>query len=173
MVVQVRKEHPAWGKRKIKSYLERRGHSQLPTSSTITEILRRNDQIDAEEARKHRPFQRFEMEQPNQLWQMDFKGYFALESGGYCHPLTVLDDHSRFLLGLKACRPNQTGQTVQEQLSGIFRCYGLPERMLMDNGSPWGNDADSPQYAPDHLANPFRGADLPWTPLPPTNPGQG
>jgi transposase InsO family protein len=142
-VVQVRREHPAWGGRKIKAYLERKGHSQLPSPSTITEILRRNDQIEAEEATKHRPFQRFEMEQPNQLWQMDFKGFFALEEGGYCHPLTVLDDHSRFLVGLKAC-PNETRQTVQEQLSGIFRSYGLPERMLMDNGSPWGDDADSP-----------------------------
>jgi transposase InsO family protein len=143
LVVQVRQAHPAWGGRKIKAYLERQGHSQLPSPSTITEILRRNDQIEAEEALKHRPFQRFEMEQANQLWQMDFKGYFALQDGGYCHPLTVLDDHSRFLLGLKAC-PNETRQTVQEQLSRIFRCYGLPERMLMDNGSPWGDDADSP-----------------------------
>jgi transposase InsO family protein len=142
-VIEVRQKHPAWGGRKIRAYLQRKGHGQLPSPSTITEILRRNDQINAEEALKHRAFQRFEMEQPNQLWQMDFKGYFALEEGGYCHPLTVLDDHSRFLVGLKAC-PNETRQTVQEQLSGIFRCYGLPERMLMDNGSPWGDDADSP-----------------------------
>jgi transposase InsO family protein len=142
-VVEVREQHPAWGGRKIKAHLKRKGHSQLPSASTITEILRRNNKIDAEEALKHKPYQRFEMEQPNQLWQMDFKGYFALEEGGYCHPLTVLDDHSRFLLGLKAC-PNETSQTVQEQLSGIFRCYGLPERMLMDNGSPWGDDVDSP-----------------------------
>jgi len=142
-VAEVRQEHPAWGGRKIKAYLQRKGYPQLPSPSTITEILRRNDQIDAEEARKHRPYQRFEMEQPNQLWQMDFKGYFSLEEGGYCHPLSVLDDHSRFLVGLQAC-PNETRQTVQDQLSGIFRCYGLPERMLMDNGSPWGDDRDSP-----------------------------
>jgi transposase InsO family protein len=115
----------------------------LPSPSTITHILRRNQQIDPKEAAKHRPFQRFEREQPNQLWQMDFKGYFALEAGGYCHPLTVLDDHSRFLLALRAC-PNETHLTVREQLREIFRCYGLPECMLMDNGSPWGDDADSP-----------------------------
>jgi transposase InsO family protein len=143
IVVEVRREHPTWGGRKIKAYLERKVHTKLPSPSTITEILRRNSQIDAEEARKHRPYQRFEMEHPNQLWQMDFKGYFALEEGGYCHPLSVLDDHSRFLLGLKACS-NETRQTVQEQLTEIFHCYGLPERMLMDNGSPWGDDRDSP-----------------------------
>jgi hypothetical protein len=70
---------------------------------------------------------------------MDFKGYFALGSGGYCHPLTVIDDHSRFLVGLKAC-PNQTYETVRSQLTAIFEQFGLPERMLMDNGSPWGDD---------------------------------
>jgi len=143
LVVGVRGEHPAWGGRKIKAYLERKGHHHLPSPSTITEILRRNEHIDAEEAYKHRPMQRFEMEQPNQLWQMDFKSFFSLEEGGYCHPLSVLDDHSRFLVGLKACS-DQTSQTVQGQLSDIFRCYGLPERMLMDNGSPWGDDRDSP-----------------------------
>jgi transposase InsO family protein len=137
-VLEVRHEHPVWGGRKIKAYLERQAKTHLPSPSTITEILRRNDQIDAQEARKHRPFQRFEMEQPNQLWQMDFKGYFPVEEGGYCHPLSVLDDHSRFLIGLKAC-PNETHQTVQERLRELFRRYGLPERMLMDNGSPWGD----------------------------------
>jgi len=143
MVVEVRQQHPAWGGRKIKAFLENKGHPQVPSPSTITEILRRNDQIDEAEAAKHRPWQRFEMEAPNQLWQMDFKGYFSLEDGGYCHPLTVLDDHSRFLLGLKAC-PNQTRQTVQRQLTDVFRCYGLPERMLMDHGSPWSTDLDHP-----------------------------
>ncbi len=143
MVIEVRQQHPAWGGRKIKAFLETKGRPQVPSSSTITEILRRGDQIDEAEAAKHRPWQRFEMEVPNQLWQMDFKGYFHLEEGGYCHPLTVLDDHSRFLLGLKAC-PNETHQTVKEQLSDIFRHYGMPERMLMDNGSPWGDDADNP-----------------------------
>lgn len=142
-VVKVRKAHPAWGGRKIKAYLERKEGSRMPSASTITAILSRNEQIDPQESSKHRPFLRFEMEQPNQLWQMDFKGYFALEEGGYCHPLTVLDDHSRFLLGLRAC-PNERYPTVQAQLKEIFRSYGLPERMLMDNGSPWGDDADSP-----------------------------
>ena len=141
-VISVRQNHPAWGGRKIKAFLERQQQPQVPSASTITAILRRNEQIDAQEARKHRPFQRFEREQPNELWQMDFKGYFSLEEGGYCHPLSVLDDHSRFLVGLQAC-PNETRATVQEQLTGIFRCYGLPERMLMDNGSPWGDDRES------------------------------
>jgi len=142
-VLQVRQEHPAWGGRKIRAYLQRRGQSNVPSPSTITEILRRHDHIDPEESMKHRPYQRFEMEAPNQLWQMDFKGYFSLAAGGYCHPLTVLDDHSRFLLGLRAC-PNERQGTVTSHLTSLFRQYGLPERMLMDNGSPWGYDGPVP-----------------------------
>lgn len=142
-VLAVREAHPAWGGRKIRAHLEREGKNNLPSASTITEILRRYGQLNAAEAHKHRAFLRFEMEEPNELWQMDFKGYFGLEGGSYCHPLTVLDDHSRFLVGLRACA-DETSQTVQEQLTGVFRTYGLPQRMLMDNGSPWGDEAATP-----------------------------
>ena len=60
---------------------------------------------------------------------------------GRCHPLTVLDDHARYSLGLQACG-NQQDQTVRERLTTIFQRYGLPLRMLMDNGSPWGDAGD-------------------------------
>jgi len=138
-VLTVRTAHPDWGGRKIRKVLQEQGVCGIPAVSTITAILRRQHQIDPQESLKHKPMQRFECEQPNELWQMDFKGYFALASGGYCHPLTVIDDHSRFLVGLKAC-PNETAKTVQSQLTAIFRQFGLPDRILMDNGSPWGDD---------------------------------
>ncbi|NJD59387.1 MAG: IS481 family transposase [Anaerolineae bacterium] len=141
-VLEVRKKHRAWGGRKIRKILQNKGYNHVPTASTITAILHRHQQIDPEESQKHQPMQRFEKELPNELWQMDFKGYFALEEGGYCHPLTVLDDHSRFLVGLKAC-PNKTIETVQAQLTSIFQRFGLPERMLMDNGSAWGFDREA------------------------------
>lgn len=142
-VLAVRKAHPAWGGRKIRKVLLDTGYSQVPVASTITAILHREYRIDPAEAHKHKPFQRFEKERPNELWQMDFKGYFRLEAGGYCHPLTVLDDHSRFLIGLRACA-NERFETVQTQLIHLFRQFGLPERMLMDNGSPWGDDRNNP-----------------------------
>jgi transposase InsO family protein len=144
-ILGVREAHPTWSGYKIKANLKRKGWESLPAHSTITEILRRYGKIDPQESLKHRPQQRFEMEQPNQLWQMDFKGHFAINAGR-CHPLTVLDDHSRFLLGLRAC-PDETHQTVKEQLSAIFRQYGLPERMLMDNGSPWSDGRSHPHTA--------------------------
>ncbi len=141
-VLGVRQKHTAWGGRKIRKILQNQGCHPVPAASTITAILRRNAQIDPDEAQKHKPMQRFEWQRPNELWQMDFKGHFALEEGGYCHPLTVLDDHSRFLVGIKACS-NETIETVKAQLTTIFERFGLPQRMLMDNGSAWGFDREA------------------------------
>jgi transposase InsO family protein len=135
-VLGVRDAHPAWGGRKIRWQLGKEGMPLIPSASTITAILHRHDQIQPEESDKHRTLQRFEMEQPNQLWQMDFKGHFEMANGALCHPLTVLDDHSRFLVGLKACQAERS-KTVKPRLESIFEEYGLPERMLMDNGSVW------------------------------------
>ena len=144
-VLRVREAHPAWGGRKIRARLQALGFEAVPAASTITAILQRHGRIDPEESVKHKAWQRFEAQAPNDLWQMDFKGHFAVALGR-CHPLTVLDDHSRYALGLEACDNEQTG-TVKERLTKIFRRYGLPRKFLMDNGSPWGSDRDHP-YTP-------------------------
>ena len=135
-IVELRDDNPAWGARKLKRRLEVMGRSDLPAPSTITAILRRSERLDPIESRKHHAYQRFEHAAPNELLQMDFKGHFALTGGGRCHSLTVLDDHSRFLLGLFAC-PNERLGTVQQALTQVFETYGVPQRMLMDNGEPW------------------------------------
>ena len=135
-VRRVRDTHPAWGGRKIQWKLAQEGIHPTPSASTITAILHRQEMIPLPESDKHRPLQRFEMEHPNQLWQMDYKGHFEMGNGALCHPLTVLDDHSRFLIGLKACHAERS-KIVRIHLEIIFDCYGLPERMLMDNGSIW------------------------------------
>lgn len=140
-ILTVRDTHPAWGPRKIRRWLHNKGHEDLPSPSTITAILHRHQRISADEAQKHKRWQRFEYQKPNELWQMDFKGHFPLGQGR-CHPLTILDDHSRYAIGLQAC-PDEQGQTVQSRLIDIFRRYGLPERMVMDNGNPWGSQGRS------------------------------
>jgi len=83
------------------------------------------------------PYQRFERDGPNQLWQMDFKGHFEMANGRRCHPLTAVDDHSRYAITVAACE-NEKRQTVQSHLTRAFQRYGLPERILCDNGQPWG-----------------------------------
>ena len=127
----------AWGGRKIRHILSRNGMKAVPAASTITAILRRHGKLEERSCEHPGPYQRFERDHPNELWQMDFKGDFATGQGR-CHPLTVLDDHSRYALCLEACG-NQQDATTRQCLVRIFRRYGLPLTMLMDNGSPWGD----------------------------------
>lgn len=137
-VLQIRAQQPAWGARKIATLLRTQGRRDVPAPSTITRILERNALLRGAAPRPQAQG-RFEREHPNELWQMDFKGHFALKNGTRCHPLLLLDDHSRYCLGARACA-NEQGESVRAELERIFHAYGLPEAMLMDNGSPWGND---------------------------------
>lgn len=141
-VVALRLKHACWGGRKLKRRLEDLGEAEVPSPSTITAILHRYALIDPEQSALHRPFIRFERERPNELWQIDYKGHHETVAGR-CHPLTVLDDHSRFALAIAACA-DERSETVQAVLTEVFRRYGLPDRMLMDNGPPWGDRGGQP-----------------------------
>ena len=143
LVVDLRREHPTKGGHVLARMLQDRGCDRVPSKSTITAILRRHGLIEPAESAKRESYRRFEHDEPNDLWQMDFKGHIPMSGGGRCHPLTVLDDHSRFSLGVRACR-DERGQTVQDHLISIFRRYGMPHTILVDNGSPWGSDLSHP-----------------------------
>lgn len=142
-IVELRRCHPAWGSRKLRLVLSGRGVKELPSASTITTILRRHGMISVEASRQREPWQRFEKASANELWQMDFKGHFGMGNGERCHPLTVLDDHSRYCVVLQACA-NERGTTVKSALITTFRKHGMPWKMLMDNGPPWGFEASNP-----------------------------
>lgn len=135
-VLELRENHEAWGARKLRKRLIVVGHT-MPAVSTVHAILLRHGCISAQASTLSMPYKRFEHEAPNDLWQMDFKGHFALRDGR-CHPLTVLDDHSRYNLCLAACA-GETGIAVRTQLIAAFCRYGVPRRMTMDNGAPWGD----------------------------------
>ena len=122
-----------WGGRKISRILAREGVHLA--RSTVDQILRRRGLIG--EVERHRPaVKRFERSRPNKLVQMDFKGQYRLRNGRECYPLSILDDHSRFVLGLYALG-SQHGQNVKQCLVSCFELYGVPEAMLMDHGNPW------------------------------------
>jgi len=141
-IVALRGEHPCWGARTLQRRLVDLGETGVPSVSTVAAILHRHGLIDAQASAQRAAPIRFERGAPNELWQMDYKGHFAT-AAGRCHPLAVLDDHSRFALAIAACADERTA-TVQRVLTGVFRRYGLPGRMLMDNGSPWGNGSHQP-----------------------------
>jgi transposase InsO family protein len=135
-VITLRTAYRAWGGRKIAHVLWR--DQQLSVApSTVTSILHRHGLISPAASQAATAWQRFEHAAPNDLWQMDFKGHF-LAHETRCHPLTVMDDHSRYNLVLRACADEQR-QTVQAHLTEAFACYGLPWRINTDNGPPWGH----------------------------------
>lgn len=139
VVCETARQHLAWGPRKLRRWLADRG-VEVPAPSTVQRILERCgvERLPAPSGPPART--RFVAPAPNALWQMDFKGHFALARGGRCHPFTVLDDHSRFNIVLASCADERRA-TVQQHLTAAFRTYGLPERILADNGAPWGHSA--------------------------------
>ena len=131
-VLAVRDEK-GWGAEKIQYVVAKTG-VVLP-EITIHRILKRNGRIKAE-SRGRLATGRFERERCNELAQMDFKGDYRMAGGGTCYPLSLLDDCSRYLLGLWPL-PGTDAEGVQGVLKPHFQRVGVPEEMLMDHGSSW------------------------------------
>ena len=128
-ILNVRAEF-GWGARKIHAYLQAKKVRDLPSSRTVGNILQRNGCIKPKRSEPE-PIQFFERTQPHQLWQCDHKG--PIEVGRRkVHPLTVLDDHSRFLLALRPCE-DLTMKTAFDVLWNTFGEFGMPESLLCDN----------------------------------------
>lgn len=134
-IVHIRDKQPAWGARKIAHRLMRNG-TQPPAVSTVQAVLDRYGCIRPEH-RRPQAYGRFAKQAPNELWQMDFKGWVRIGGQVRCHPLCILDDHSRFSVTLQACE-NERSATVKPLLVKAFQRYGLPAALYVDNGSPWG-----------------------------------
>ena len=131
LILEMRTAHPAWGGKKIKSVLEAAGYNGIPSAKTCGNILRRYGMIDPSESQKHMPFQRFQRESCNDLWQMDFKGDFLLGDGSRCYPLDILDDHSRYCIQIS---PKSSTSGVIDSVTLAFLEFGLPNSILSDNG---------------------------------------
>jgi putative transposase len=134
-----RRKHPRWGPRKLIVVLQRRRPElQLPAASTVGDILRRNGLVGRRRRiRRSSPYpdRLGGYEGPNAVWCADFKGHFAV-GGRRCHPVTITDGFSRFLLRCKALRQPRYFPTRQV-FESAFREYGLPESIRTDNGAPF------------------------------------
>lgn len=132
-VVEARKKY-GWGAPKLKVML---GQGLNLSESTIHRILKRKGLVE-KKVGQEAATGRFERSKPNQLWQMDFKGEYVGEP--VCYPLSIVDDCSRFSLGVFALSATSYEQ-VSAPLQQVFRTYGVPEAMLMDHGVPWWGSA--------------------------------
>ncbi|MBZ5707611.1 MAG: integrase core domain-containing protein, partial [Acidobacteriia bacterium] len=130
-VLELRRRYPDWGARKLRVVLQREGIELA--RNTVHRILLRHDLVHPQD--RHEPaVGHFERSTPNELWQMDFKGPKLWHQR--VGPLSVLDDHSRYLIVLRAVGSTHR-EGVQESLMDAFCTHGLPEGMLMDHGTPW------------------------------------
>ena len=136
-VIELRRRY-GWGARKLEVLLKREGIER--SERTINRILSRRGEI-RQENRRRPALGRFERSRPNELWQVDFKGKYKLGSGGCCYPLGMVDDHSRYCVGLYPLR-GPTYEGVRRSLWQTFEEYGVPEGMLFDHGSPWWGPAN-------------------------------
>jgi transposase InsO family protein len=140
-LVALRRKHPTWGPRKLLAYLAKRAPEEAwPSASTVGEILKRHGLVqERRRSRSRPPVERGSLTQatvPNHVWACDFKGQFRTADGQLCYPLTVTDSYSRYLLGVDGLA--SVGEPCSWPVfDRLFRCYGLPQVMRSDNGSPF------------------------------------
>lgn len=143
-LLRVRRER-GWGARKVLQIVgERHPSWKLPHLSTVYDIFRREGVAIKKRRRHRRPGHpgrpTTKVTGPNQVWSADFKGQFRMGNGEYCYPLTLTDNHSRFLLCCQGLRSTNLDDT-KAVMEKVFREYGLPERIKTDNGAPFASEA--------------------------------
>lgn len=144
LVVAMRKKHPTEGPKKLKVRLrDAYPEQEFPATSTIGEILKRRSQIRPRRARLRVPMHASPLEpcsEPNELWCTDFKGHFELGDGRRCHPLTITDGATRFLITCEGLVSEKT-ELARPHFERAFREFGLPQRIRSDNGAPFASKA--------------------------------
>jgi putative transposase len=139
-LLDARRAHPTWGPRKLLAYLARRQPQQLwPAASTVGALLRAHGLVPARRRRRplgHPGRPTTPMAAPNAVWTADFKGHFAVRDGRRCHPLTVVDGYSRYLLACQGL-PAPSYALSRPVFQRLFQEQGLPERLRSDNGAPF------------------------------------
>jgi len=138
--LDVRREYPTWGPVKVRSWLEQHEpRTQWPASSTIGELFDREGLTVKRRLRRRSPPSSAPFAQcaaANDVWCIDFKGWFVTGDGARCEPLTLSDAHSRYLLRCQALARNDSDH-VWPVLAAAFREFGLPWRLRSDNGPPF------------------------------------
>lgn len=144
MLIALRRRHMTWGPRKLLAYLERRYEGmKWPVASTVGDLLRRHGMAISRVRRQRTPpyTQPFgSCQEANSVWCADFKGWFRTADGMICHPLTITDAFSRYLL---RCTGMQRAYTdpAKTIFESAFQEYGLPQAIRTDNGAPFASKA--------------------------------
>ncbi|CAA9359080.1 MAG: Mobile element protein [uncultured Gemmatimonadaceae bacterium] len=143
LLVAARRAHPTWGPAKLLHYLAPR-HPKVavwPAVSTVADLLTREGLVTRRRRRRpavHPGAVPIQTAAPNDLWTADFKGQFRTRDAIYCYPLTIADQHTRYLLTVHALL-NTRVVGARAAFERAFRTYGLPQAIRTDNGVPFAN----------------------------------
>ena len=133
-VLEMRRQHRAWGPRRIVVELVRRGVAPVPSESGVYRALSRAGLIEVgRRPRRRESWKRWERGAAMELWQMDVVGGIGLADGSSVKALTGLDDHSRFCVSA-VLMPRERTRAVCEGLAAAMRRHGVPQQILTDNG---------------------------------------
>jgi putative transposase len=138
-LIRLKLRHPQWGPKKLCT-LYARHHGTAPSLSSCQRVLGKAGLVQPRPRRIHRPNERLTTaivaRAPNEVWTVDFKGWWRLGNGQRCEPLTIRDAFSRFVLAVRLPpRPDTT--SVRAEFVRVFQTYGLPAVIRSDNGSPF------------------------------------
>ena len=140
VICAARRQHPSWGPAKLLAWLAPRQPAlDLPAISTAGDLLARRGLVKKRRRRRHYQHPGVvppTTTQPNDLWTADFKGHFRTRNGLYCYPLTIADQHTRYLLACHGLLSTK-GHGVRPVFEQLFREYGLPRAIRTDNGVPF------------------------------------
>lgn len=139
-IVRIKKAHESWGARKIREvYARQYRPGELPSESSFKRVLEKAGLVKRRRRRSQPGGQlqnRVSSEQPNEVWTVDFKGWWYTTQGERCEPLTVRDDYAKYLLGVRVPENGRT-ETVRREFERLFDLYGLPQTIRSDNGPPF------------------------------------
>lgn len=138
-IVRLKERYRKWGARKLRDiYL--RAHGSAPSESSIKRVLGRAGLVERRRLRKRqeagRLFSGRRAQGPNEVWTVDFKGWWYTPCGGRCEPLTVRDEYSRYVLEVRRVANSRT-ETVRACFERLFERYGMPGAIRSDNGAPF------------------------------------
>ena len=136
-----RRRRKRWGAKKLRAWLQgQHPRARVPSASTLGRMLRRHGWAHAPLWRRRGPPRVWpalrQARRPNEVWTVDFKGYFHTADGRRCDPLTVRDAYSRYGLCVRVLHGHKLA-TVQREFIRLFRRFGLPRRIHADQGRPW------------------------------------
>lgn len=138
-LVRLKQAHPTWGPRKLRKVYERT-HGEVPSESSFKRVLERAGLVEPRPLRARgqagRLFSGRSAAAPNEIWTVDFKGWWRQASGARCEPLTVRDEFSRYVLEVRAVA-DASGPTVRRCFERLFEQNGLPAAIRSDNGPPF------------------------------------